>query len=428
MIGTFASWGEPVSGLEHPISLRGRAHPARYISTNAIVCAFVGLCIWVLVWRLSGATYFLSAIFNSVIPETLLAYLPEALIGLPVAFLLFLRATNGSLLLPGWVLALAFEAIVLLREILATPAQEEVNWGYGYGVLLIYISFVALLNVGVQMRNWDRMRRAFWAAAAIMIAAAVAIVITPLQIDVGPATDVNGSLGATRGMIGTAIQVNGFAFTLAVAAGLLLGKRREGRGSLTIIDGMLLSGAFMIVAFLASRGAMILFSSLVFFHVFGVSDDRIRLMRLLVAVSIVAVSILMVAAFLTLTPVGEKIFVVQRLLDPGEFISRPQQVYATWVRFLDAPVFGHGTEGVARDALFHIERSNFHPTQVLAAYGIVGFIPWAILMFKLFFSGLNPHRWLIAGVALSFYNWSVTMPLAVVAVWDYRESAELRDG
>jgi O-antigen ligase len=86
---------------------------------------------------------------------------------------------------------------------------------------------------------------------------------------------------------------------------------------------------------------------------------------------------------------SQKVYVVERLVNTPLSIEssetgRIYQIAATWENFLKSPFIGLGYNNAATGVFSGIVRSNFLYTQVLASGGIVLFIIFFTLIFKLF--------------------------------------------
>jgi len=408
-----------IEGIEFPRETRAAAPPFSGASSIPIRWRRVA-AVLVVLWAFQLPTALWRIVELNVGIELPPIY-PWLFFGAPVVAVLGFAVLSDGLRLPYVGAFLTTEAVFCLREIwlLGVPGMTP-DFRYAWGLALLYAAFLTLVNTGSDPSTHRFVRSA--TVRVSMVVLGLVLVAYLGVIDVGAASDLASD--RARSVFDDRVQAglfhaNGLGFGFAVAV-IFLVSRWITLGRSTASDWAKVLLLFSVVVLHASRGNTVLIgATLTLYLIYATRrlslSDKFGLYAVL-TFGFIAVA---VAYAVEGTIFLDKLFVVKRMLEPGRLVARSGQAYAAWIKFLQAPVVGHGYLDAARGAVPGILRSNFHFAQVLAAYGLVGFIPFLWLLIRLFVHRMSDPRLLLhmlaALVALSLYNWAIVMPLAVVA-------------
>ena len=156
----------------------------------------------------------------------------------------------------------------------------------------------------------------------------------------------------------------------------------------------ILSGVFMIPLIIigGSRGAFILLIAMLLIVFYK------KLGRYKIAITSLTVLLILVGGAAVKDYAVENIGLINRLENTGtsqmtgKAEGRLLQIYASWENFSSNKLFGVGYESAAGGVFEGISRSNFVYTQVLATGGIVLFIVFINLIFRLFGSSVKSMK------------------------------------
>lgn len=388
------------------------------------------LAVLVLAWAVD-LPGFVSRLLQSNFGFPAIPLLPWVFLALP-AFGILLNATlSGSLRAPYWPYFLVVETIVCVREVSLFVSDGTPNFRYAWGWALFYAAFLSFVNSGVDPDTFTFFWRTAVGISGFMVAVVFLGYVGVFDLDFVPLDLATTLRRAWEGRVAARriAHPNGLSFVLAVATlGIVSSKldsfsgprhwlRRNGNWLLVACFGL-------VVALQGSRGNLVLLAFLILIY------GSFRIRRLPHRDPLGALGLLLLGSALVLTAymatgtiVVEDVHVVEHLFSETALVARGGQVRAALLKFAENPVFGNGFYEAARGTVAGIERSNNHFAQFLSAYGVVGFLPYVLFLSQVFVRSVRRGPLLMhavaALVALSLYNWSISMPLSLVAYSAY---------
>lgn len=363
-------------------------------------------------------------VLNLGVPQV--PYLAWVFLAVPVVLLVAAAVHADRLRLPHFRAFLAVELVIWAVELGLLGHDLTPRFRYAWGLLLFYSAFVALVNGGTDPETRTLVWKASLGSTAVLSVIVLLGIVGVLDVDIAASVAGRRGLEAAledRVAARKVVHPNGYGFGSAVAI-LFLFLWREGTGRRSGKHWLLVALFFLPVLLQASRGNTVLIVCLLGGYALLRARELGRAARFGVYAAvfggIVALALVYVS---TGTLLVDQLFIADRFASPDQYVSRLHQVYVSWVKFLEAPLLGNGFQEAATGVLGGYARSNFHPTQILAAYGLVGFAAYVWLLYRMFGRRLweswySLHA-LIALFAFSFYNWSLIMPLALVAYSAY---------
>jgi hypothetical protein len=212
-------------------------------------------------------------------------------------------------------------------------------------------------------------------------------------------------------------QINGLSyiamygiFSITVAYSLLIYKKVN----ITLI----IIGFFLLIIMLnSSRGVFLISIVLIVIFFRRVYKDMSFVTKFFLIIFFITLTMLFAYNFDT---ISNDIVVVRRVVN-NEGRGRETQLLASWINFMNNPLFGVGNSMAGVSHTLNTLRSNVHYTQELASSGIFIASIYFILMYKMFsgkklrYNTLSKMAFIIMTITLLSYNWSIILPIALVA-------------